>query len=151
MCLLVNPSIRDLIDVGCFKPGPHTKAPRVPVQWNHDSRRIERVRSFEFSSDAFFRSLFPPKHNVQVNIRPMPHIFNAPQGKNIMSFILCDFSWRCGGDQCTFAHSVEERDAWNKELLRQQSAAISPDRRLSYDEKIGGELFYCRTNAITII
>ena len=128
VCLSANPSIRDLIDVGCFKPGAHAKAPRLPVRWNHDTGRIERVRSLEFSSDAFFRYLFPPKLDARVNIRPMPHIMNISQGES--TFIMCDFGWSCGGDQCMFAHSVEERDAWNEELLRQQ-----------YNEKIGGELF----------
>ncbi|MCG8626655.1 MAG: hypothetical protein MJE68_32225, partial [Proteobacteria bacterium] len=45
VCLSANPSIKDLIDVGCFKPGAHAKAPRVPVRWNRDSRRMERFRS----------------------------------------------------------------------------------------------------------
>ena len=139
VCLSANPSIRDLIDVGCFKPGAHAKAPRVPVRWSHDSRRIERVRSVEFSSDAFFGSLSLPKRDTRsrVDIRPMPRVNVPHQGKR---FIMCDFGWRCGGDQCTFAHSMEEREAWNEALLRQQSATTAaPGRRLSYDERIGGK------------
>ena len=137
VCLSANPSIRDLIDVGCFKPGAHAKAPRVPVRWNHDFRRLERARSLMNSStDTFFSPLSVPKPDI----RPMPRV-NLPQrGKR---FIVCDQGWRCGGDQCTFAHSMEEREAWNRELeiLRQQSTttAAMPDRRFSYDERIGGK------------
>ena len=143
VCLSANPSIRDLIDVGCFKPGAHAKAPRVPVRWNHDSRRVERARSLmELSHDTFFGSLSAPKIESRVNIRPMPRA-NVPQrGKR---FVLCDFGWRCGGDQCTFAHSIEEREAWNEELLRQQSATaaqVPPDRRFSFDERIGGKYIH---------
>ena len=139
VCLSANPSIRDLIDVGCFKPGAHVKVPRVPVRWNHESRRMERVKSLEFSSDAFFGPLSLPKQDTRsrVDIRPMPRVNVPHEGKR---FIMCDFGWRCGGDQCTFAHSMEEREAWNDALLRQQSAATAvPDRRFSCDERIGGK------------
>ena len=148
VCLSANPSFRDLLDVGCFKTGAHAKAPRVPVRWNHDSRRIERVRSLmDFSADTIFNSLPVPKPDTQgrVDIRPMPHA-NLPQrGKR---FIVCDRGWRCGGDQCTFAHSMGEREAWNEqlELLRQQSimTAAAPDRRFSYDDRIGGKCIKLR-------
>ena len=146
VCLSANPSIRDLIDVGCFKPGAHAKAPRVPVRWNHGSRRMERVRtSMEPSSDTYLGSLSlskPPDNRI--NIRPMPRVSVPHGGKR---FIMCDLGWRCGGDKCTFAHSMEEREAWNEALLRQQSAAMTaatapPDRRVSFDERIGGKYMY---------
>ena len=54
---------------------------------------------------------------------------------------MCDFGWRCGRDACMFAHSIEERDAWNEELLRQQQQSVIAvsDRRLRYVERIGGK------------
>lgn len=143
VCLSANPSIRDLIDVGCFKPGAHAKAPRVPVRWNHDSRRIERDRSLmEFSKDTFFGSLPVSKPDSRVSIRQMPRV-NVPKGGR--RFIMCDLGWRCGGDRCTFAHSVEEREAWNQALLRQQSAtaAAPAGRRFSSDDRIGGKYKLC--------
>ena len=126
VCLSATSLQRGLIEVGCFKPGDieHAKAPRVPVRWNHEARRIERIRSFDFSTNSFFRSLSIPINpdTNRVDIRPMPRM-NVPQGGR--RFIMCDFGWRCGGDACTFAHSIEERDAWNEELLRQQQSVYS--------------------------
>lgn len=130
VCLSVSPSIKDLIDVSCFKPGDidHAKAPRVPVHWNHNSRQIERVRSLmDISADAYFK--LPTR--ARVDIRPMPHV-NVPQ--HLKRFVMCDRGWRCGGDQCTFAHSIEEREAWNEELLEQHAIAT---------ERIGGKLICC--------
>ena len=96
----------------------------------------------ELSSDTFLGSLPVPKPpDNRVSIRPMPRV-SVPQGGK--RFIVCDFGWRCGGNQCTFAHSVEEREAWNEALLRQQSAAMTAatapvGRRVSFDERIGGK------------
>lgn len=44
-------------------------------------------------------------------IRPMPKNSDKFRGK----FVLCWNRSNCKNKQCTFAHSIEERDAWNKE------------------------------------
>ena len=45
-----------------------------------------------------------------VKIRPRPQI-HLPGGR----FVLCNGA-KCRGNACTYAHSPEEMDAWNKEL-----------------------------------
>lgn len=129
VCLSANPSEISLITFGCFKPGAHVKANRVPVRWSVEYRRVERIRSHE-SSAARPRSV--------LGIRPMPSDV-PPRGKR---FIVCDRGWRCGGDRCTFAHSLEERESWNSQLLLMHSASSATagtGRRSHHGEKVGGK------------
>ena len=129
----IDPSETRLLISGCFKPDDHARAPRVPVRWNFNNDRMERFRSQEDSVGLTSRT-----HSALLpGVRPLPHDL-PPNGRR---FILCDRGWRCGGDRCTFAHSTEEKEAWNEQLLGQQSVSssstVGADRRHSYDEKIG--------------
>ena len=137
ICLsAIDPSEASLLISRCFKPDDyyHARAPKVPVWWNVEKRRMERVRSIKEDGvgqiSVTQSALFP-------GVRPLPHEL-PPSGKR---FILCDRGWRCGGDKCTFAHSVGEKEAWNEQLHRQHSGSslltVGAERRYSNDEKIG--------------
>ena len=54
-------------------------------------------------------------------IRPLPHLRLPPNKR----FILCkNAGGSCSrGDNCTFAHSKEEQEEWNAQLLEQDSAS----------------------------
>ena len=133
----INPSEISLLTYGCFKPDhhDHTVARRVAVRWNHERGTMERIRTLDNS----IQSLISRARSLPV-IRPMPR--SVPLvGRR---FILCDGGWRCGGDRCTYAHSPEEKDAWNAQLQREHSASTS-DKSAAYGEKIG-----CKWNEVFI-
>ena len=77
----------------------------MQVCWNPQSRE--------------FVPLLYPQHlrensECQFRIRPMPTVSIAGM------FVLCDpRRGKCRGDKCTFAHSIEERDAWNAQHDRE--------------------------------
>ena len=136
VCLsAINPSEVRLLSFRCFKPENHyhARAPRVPVWWDVDNNRMERFRSQESSVGQ----ISGIQSTLMPGVRPLPHEL-PPTGRR---FIMCDRGWRCGGDKCTFAHSVGEKEVWNEQLHRQQSVSssstVSADRRYSHDEKIG--------------
>ena len=86
-CLDENPTRVDLISNKCHRPDQHANEPRVSVVWTPES-------GLERASDK-------PKS------RPMPKVHFRGH------FVLCDGD-RCKGEACTFPHSKEERDEWNK-------------------------------------
>ena len=90
-CLEVDPCLIDLLTHKCFaERGEHSGVPRVQVQWT-ERRQLEHIQS-----------------SLSAGIRPMPRV--SIPGK----FMLCDRK-RCKGESCTFAHSTEERNAWNRQ------------------------------------
>ena len=131
MAIVHNPAAdsKHLLTLGCFKPElpDHGLAQRVLVRWNFEQERIERVRNRDLSGDVM--SMSHPG-----GVRQLPR--EVPQmGRR---FILCDRGWRCGGDNCTFAHSQRERDVWNERILSRNTSASSG--RFSYGDKIGSTL-----------
>lgn len=64
------------------------------------------------------------------SIRPMPRNISL----NGRKFILCRRGPRCVGEKCTFAHSKEERNAWNRQLIQERSASSSDTGRSSHGE-----------------
>ena len=136
LCLMaINPSDINLLHLGCFKQGDHhhLRAQRVPVRWNNQQGRIERLRTSSMSLDSSGH-VTSMSHNPLRGIRPLPDNL-PPTGKR---FILCDQGWRCRGESCSYAHSKEERDAWNEQLL---TSSVSSSRRgkFNYGDKIGGK------------
>lgn len=97
-CLEDHPSRIDLLTHKCFaERGAHSGIPRVQARWT-ERRQLERVTSAS-----------TPISSIQsASVRPMPRV-DIP-GR----FTLCDGK-RCKGESCTFAHSIEERDAWNRQ------------------------------------
>lgn len=136
VCLsAIDPSEADLLITRCFKPDDyyHAIAPKALVWWNVKNRRMERIRSQEDSVGQISGA----QSTLLPGVRPLPHERPA-SGRR---FILCDRGWRCGGDKCTFAHSVGEREAWNEQLHKQHSVSslltVGAERRYSNDDKIG--------------
>ena len=100
-CLDDHPGRVDLITHKCFaERGEHSGIPRVQVQWT-ERRRLKRINSASTPIASIQSSL-------TAGIRPMPRV-DIP-GK----FMLCDRQ-RCKGETCTFAHSIDEQNAWNRQ------------------------------------
>ena len=96
-CLEASPTKKQLVSLECFNYKAHKQKRRlVRVQWT-GSRLIEVSRRRSTS--------------YKPSISPMPDVPGL-KGR----FILCDKA-RCKGKHCIYPHSVEERDAWNEELL----------------------------------
>lgn len=126
VCLsAISPTNQSLLTFVCYKPSHHARAPRVRVKWNAERGMIERMKSQDSPLGMSFTTRSHP------SIRPMPREVVLVPGRG---FILCDRK-RCVGEQCTYAHSKEELDAWNEHL----SASLS-NRKFSYEEKIGCRL-----------
>ena len=85
-CFQWYPEDLTLISLKCR--GGHGYVGYMNVRWNNQRERLE-----------------------QVNIRPMPQVKMRSGAK----FLLCDGK-RCIGENCTYAHSIEEQDAWNNQL-----------------------------------
>ena len=107
-CLHEDPSQFELVTFKCFNSDHHRGEQKMEVCWNPQSRELEPM-------------LYPPQRSrdqdsskQQSQIRPMPTI--SISGR----FVLCDpRRGKCRGDKCTFAHSIEERDAWNAQRDRE--------------------------------
>ena len=107
-CLHEDPSRFELVTFKCFYSDRHRGEQKMEVRWNPQSRGLEPT-------------LYPAQRSRdrdgcerQSPIRPMPTI--SITGR----FVLCDPQrGKCRGDKCTFAHSIEERDAWNAQRGRE--------------------------------
>ena len=104
-CLHEDPSRFELVTFKCFNYDHHRGKQKIQVCWNPQSRE-------------FVPMLYP--HHLRENserqfrIRPMPTVSITGM------FVLCDpRRGKCRGDNCTFAHSIEERDAWNAQHDRE--------------------------------
>ena len=104
-CLHEDPSRFELVTFKCFNSDRHRGKHKIEVCWNSQSRLLEPM-------------LYPQclRDDSESRIRPMPSI--SITGR----FVLCDPQrGKCTGDKCTFAHSIEERDAWNSQRNREIS------------------------------
>ena len=86
----------------CFYSDRHRGEQKMAGHWTQP----------QFMSRQFEPMLYPQRSRDgsgrQLRIRPMPTV--SITGR----FVLCDpRRGKCRGDNCTFAHSIEERDAWN--------------------------------------
>lgn len=88
-CFQSYPEDKALISRRCKNVAAHKNGGKVSVFWNPHRKTLEEIR---------------PKPNVQL--------------KQGAKFMLCD-GWRCLGQKCTYPHSVQERDAWNSQLLEE--------------------------------
>lgn len=114
-CLEDHPGRIDLLTHKCFAERAHSAIPRVQAQWT-ERRQLERVTSAG-----------TPISSIQsASVRPMPRV-DIP-GR----FTLCDGK-RCKGESCTYAHSIEERDAWNRQKNSGHSTFMSPH---AHDSKL---------------
>ena len=105
MCLDSHPERIDLISLKCFaEAGEHLHVPRVNVIWT-ERMQLERVGVSSASTPSVSQS------SPTATIRPMPDVYTRG------FFVLCD-GLRCRGKTCTFAHSIVERDAWNRQKNR---------------------------------
>ena len=104
-CLEDNPRDKSLLSVICLKSNnEHGRFRETEVWWRTEKGHLE---------------VFYDDMPGQIpRIRPMP--LSKHEGK----FNLCDPS-RCWGKRCRFAHSIEEREAWNAEKFNQPKAARS--------------------------
>ena len=61
-----------------------------------------------------------------VQVRPVhTHMMDNLASRN-MWFGLCVHDSRCRGAECTFAHSIAERDYWNTELANRRCHRVLP-------------------------
>lgn len=77
-----------------------------------DCHRGEQKMAGHWTQPQLRPMLYPQRSRDdserQSRIRPMPTVSITGM------FVLCDpRRGKCRGDNCTFAHSIEERDAWN--------------------------------------
>ena len=102
-CLYEDPSQYELVTFKCFQSDRHRGEQKMAVCWNPQSRELEPM-------------LYHPRDDSaerESRIRPMP---TDPVTRR---FVLCNTrrTGKCRGDKCTYAHSIEERDAWNARLF----------------------------------
>lgn len=101
-CLYEDPSRYDLVTFKCFDSDRHRGEQKMDVCWNFQSRELEPM-------------LYPSQDDSaerQSRIRPMPTVLVTRK------FALCNpLRRKCRGEKCTYAHSIEERDAWNARLF----------------------------------
>ena len=96
LCLISDPENVSLLTHKCKCAESHGyPLDEVCVEWNKGKGILEEVKK-------------PP-----VRTRPKPLIQLRPGSR----FILCDRT-RCHGQSCTYPHSVQERDEWNRELVQ---------------------------------
>lgn len=81
-----------------------------------DCHRGEQKMAGHWTQPQLRPMLYPQRSRDdserQSRIRPMPTVSITGM------FVLCDpRRGKCRGDNCTFAHSIEERDAWNARLF----------------------------------
>ena len=91
-CLRSNSTSIELITRKCFESESrtHAKEPRVQVYWSAK------------------KCLIVVRHTDPTPIRPMPKVyFHGP-------FALCSGNPKCAGEKCTYPHSIEELQAWNR-------------------------------------
>lgn len=92
-CLASYPQSKELLEFGCFANyGAHDGVPFVNAAW--DSKFL-----------------------VMVEVRPQPLVTLRPGSW----FALCRGT-NCNGQRCTYAHSMPELKAWNRELQVQRSS-----------------------------
>ena len=76
----------------------------VLARWSPEEGRLSRVIA---------RSAGTGAGRATRSVRPLPNV-SLPPGRK---FVLCD-SGRCRGENCPFAHSLQEREAWNTTISK---------------------------------
>lgn len=99
LCLATNPRDVRLMSEKCFNQEAHRYTKKlVSVQWSNQRQILEHVEDTPL-------------------IRPLPRVRLRANCK----FILCERGPRCRGDSCTYAHSREELDDWNAQVLAESN------------------------------
>lgn len=114
-CLENIPWNKSLLSAICWKEDSHYDIDKVRVWWRVGSNLGNHMEIYDDSMPGRIP-----------HVRPMP--LTQFEGK----FSLCDRS-RCWGDRCKFAHSIEEREAWNgKKFQSKQQRSHSQQPRLKH-------------------
>lgn len=114
-CVRDDPSLKQLLHHKCFEPRRHGNTPRVAVQWNPQAGILEPAPTHSVSPSGVSQGQVLEPGGRRPAIRPLPANASLPAGRG---FRLCNTKYgRCRGERCTFAHSIEEREAWNAQLM----------------------------------
>ena len=108
-----------------------------------DCHRGEQKMAGHWTQPQLRPMLYPQRSRDdserQSRIRPMPTVSITGM------FVLCDpRRGKCRGDNCTFAHSIEERDAWNAQRRDREIGKPVSDSIFKCPVKTLFCLFYLR-------